>query len=90
MTKRTLPLLLLAAMLAAACATTASAGDGPSGSVSTSVPPASGPPPAQKPKIVPVKPGAALAQVNGPVIETERLILRTWRADDTERGQWNA
>ena len=32
--------------------------------------------------IVPTKPGAALAQVNGPVIETERLILRRWRADD--------
>jgi RimJ/RimL family protein N-acetyltransferase len=32
--------------------------------------------------IVPVKPGAALAQVNGPVIETERLLLRTWGADD--------
>src|SRR5215475_8445782 len=29
-----------------------------------------------------VKPGAALAQVDGPVIETERLILRTWRASD--------
>lgn len=25
-----------------------------------------------------VKPGATLARVNGPVIETERLILRTW------------
>jgi RimJ/RimL family protein N-acetyltransferase len=32
--------------------------------------------------LVPVKPGAALAQLNGPVIETERLILRTWRSDD--------
>ena len=32
--------------------------------------------------IVPTKPGAALAQVNGPVIETKRLILRRWRADD--------
>jgi RimJ/RimL family protein N-acetyltransferase len=32
--------------------------------------------------IVPVKPGAALAQINGPVIETERLMLRPWRADD--------
>jgi RimJ/RimL family protein N-acetyltransferase len=29
-----------------------------------------------------VKPGAVLAQVNGPVIETERLILRTWREAD--------
>jgi len=32
--------------------------------------------------IVAVKPGAALAQVKGPGIETERLILRPWRADD--------
>ena len=32
--------------------------------------------------IVSVKPGAAIAQVNGPVIETGRLILRTWRAND--------
>ncbi|MBV8916882.1 GNAT family N-acetyltransferase [Bradyrhizobium sp.] len=29
-----------------------------------------------------VKPGAALAQVNGPMIETDRLILRTWREAD--------
>jgi len=29
-----------------------------------------------------VKPGAGLAQVNGPVIETSRLILRVWRASD--------
>jgi len=36
----------------------------------------------RKTMIVPVKPGAALAQVKGPVIETERLILRTWRGDD--------
>jgi RimJ/RimL family protein N-acetyltransferase len=28
------------------------------------------------------KPGAALAHINGPVIETERLILRTWRESD--------
>jgi RimJ/RimL family protein N-acetyltransferase len=28
------------------------------------------------------KPGATLAQLNGPVIETERLILRPWRGDD--------
>jgi RimJ/RimL family protein N-acetyltransferase len=32
--------------------------------------------------IIAVKPGAALAQVDGPVIETSRLILRTWRASD--------
>ena len=36
--------------------------------------------------IVPVKSSAALAQVNGPVIETARLILRTWRADDIARA----
>ena len=29
-----------------------------------------------------VKAGATLAQVNGPVIETERLILRPWREAD--------
>jgi RimJ/RimL family protein N-acetyltransferase len=29
-----------------------------------------------------VKPGAELAQIKGPLIETERLILRTWRASD--------
>ena len=29
-----------------------------------------------------LKPGATLAQLNGPVIETERLILRPWRGDD--------
>jgi RimJ/RimL family protein N-acetyltransferase len=29
-----------------------------------------------------VKPGAVLAQINGPVIETARLILRTWRESD--------
>ena len=29
-----------------------------------------------------VKPGAELAQVRGPVIETERLTLRTWRESD--------
>jgi RimJ/RimL family protein N-acetyltransferase len=32
--------------------------------------------------IAPLKPGAALAQIDGPVIETERLILRQWRSDD--------
>ena len=30
----------------------------------------------------PVKPGAVLGQFHGPVIETERLILRPWRASD--------
>ena len=32
--------------------------------------------------IIPTKPGAVLAQTTGPVIETERLILRPWRAAD--------
>jgi RimJ/RimL family protein N-acetyltransferase len=32
--------------------------------------------------IAPLKPGATLAQPGGPVIETERLKLRRWRADD--------
>ena len=32
--------------------------------------------------IAPLRPGAALAQINGPVIETERLILRQWRGAD--------
>jgi RimJ/RimL family protein N-acetyltransferase len=32
--------------------------------------------------IVPVKAGAALAQISVPVIETERLILRRWRDSD--------
>jgi RimJ/RimL family protein N-acetyltransferase len=30
----------------------------------------------------PLKPGAALAKMQGPIIETERLILRPWRATD--------
>lgn len=30
----------------------------------------------------PIKQGAALARLHGPVIETERLILRPWRATD--------
>jgi RimJ/RimL family protein N-acetyltransferase len=30
----------------------------------------------------PVKPGAVLGKFHGPVIETERLILRPWRASD--------
>jgi RimJ/RimL family protein N-acetyltransferase len=32
--------------------------------------------------IAPLKPGAAPAQIDGPVIETGRLILRQWRSDD--------
>jgi RimJ/RimL family protein N-acetyltransferase len=32
--------------------------------------------------IPPLKPGATLAQINGPVIEAERLILRPWRSAD--------
>jgi RimJ/RimL family protein N-acetyltransferase len=32
--------------------------------------------------IAPVKPGVALAQMNGPVIETARLKLRMWRESD--------
>jgi len=32
--------------------------------------------------IPPLKPGAVLAKLVGPVIETERLLLRPWRADD--------
>jgi RimJ/RimL family protein N-acetyltransferase len=32
--------------------------------------------------MIALKPDAALATVNGPVIETERLILRTWRESD--------
>src|SRR5260370_642615 len=30
----------------------------------------------------PLKPGVPLAQPDGPVIETERLLLRQWRGDD--------
>ena len=30
----------------------------------------------------PLKPGAALAQPDGPVLETGRLKLRRWRGDD--------
>jgi RimJ/RimL family protein N-acetyltransferase len=37
-----------------------------------------------KPMIAPVRPGVTLAQTNGPVIETERLILRRWREADIE------
>ncbi|MGY4475394.1 GNAT family N-acetyltransferase [Bradyrhizobium sp. USDA 3364] len=32
--------------------------------------------------VSPIKPGAKLLQVDGPVIETARLILRPWRASD--------
>src|SRR4029079_9253426 len=32
--------------------------------------------------IPPLKPGAVLLRVDGPVIETERLILRQWRSSD--------
>jgi RimJ/RimL family protein N-acetyltransferase len=34
--------------------------------------------------IAPLKPGVTLARLNGPVIETERLMLRPWRSDDIE------
>jgi RimJ/RimL family protein N-acetyltransferase len=32
--------------------------------------------------IPPLKPGAKLLKVYGPVIETARLVLRPWRSDD--------
>jgi RimJ/RimL family protein N-acetyltransferase len=32
--------------------------------------------------IPPLKPGVTLARPDGPVIETERLLLRQWRGDD--------
>ena len=32
--------------------------------------------------IPPLKPGAKLLRVDGPVIETARLILRPWRSND--------
>jgi hypothetical protein len=32
--------------------------------------------------IASLKPGVTLAQANGPVIETERLILRQWQSAD--------
>ena len=35
--------------------------------------------------IPPLKPGVTLAFADGPVIETERLILRRWRGDDVAR-----
>jgi RimJ/RimL family protein N-acetyltransferase len=34
--------------------------------------------------IAPLKAGVTLAKLNGPVIETERLMLRPWRSDDIE------
>jgi RimJ/RimL family protein N-acetyltransferase len=34
--------------------------------------------------IAPLKPGVTLARLNGPVIETGRLMLRPWRSDDIE------
>ena len=37
--------------------------------------------------IPPLKPGATLPQADGPVIETERLILRQWRAATLPRTQ---
>src|ERR1700682_896381 len=36
----------------------------------------------RKQMIPPLKPGAMLLEVDGPVIETARLILRPWRSDD--------
>jgi RimJ/RimL family protein N-acetyltransferase len=36
--------------------------------------------------IPPLKPGATLLQVSGPVVETARLILRPWRSDDIARN----
>jgi RimJ/RimL family protein N-acetyltransferase len=36
----------------------------------------------KNPMIAPLKPGVTLAQPNGLVIETERLLLRPWRGDD--------
>jgi len=35
-----------------------------------------------KSMIAPLKPGVTLGGPNGPLIETERLILRPWRSDD--------
>jgi len=57
MTKRTLPVLLLAVVLAAACASTASAGSRLDDPVSRSVPRRSGGPATPRPKIVTPRPG---------------------------------
>src|SRR5260370_24362591 len=38
----------------------------------------------EKPMLPPLKPGVTLDQPTGPVIETERLILRRWRGTDIE------
>jgi hypothetical protein len=35
-----------------------------------------------KPMLPPLRPGARLLPVAGPVVETARLILRPWRASD--------
>src|ERR1700757_3635388 len=35
-----------------------------------------------KSMIPPVKPGAVIGKFHGPIIETERLILRPWRSSD--------
>jgi len=37
-----------------------------------------------KPMIAPLRPGVILPETNGPVVETERLILRRWREADIE------
>ncbi|MEY9518155.1 hypothetical protein ABIF16_008886 [Bradyrhizobium elkanii] len=34
-----------------------------------------------------IKPGARLLRVDGPVIETARLILRPWRASDVAENR---
>ena len=36
----------------------------------------------KKPMLPPLKPGVTLLRSNGPVVETERLILRQWRGAD--------
>ena len=37
-----------------------------------------------KPIIAPLRPGVTLPRTNGPIVETERLILRRWREVDIE------
>jgi RimJ/RimL family protein N-acetyltransferase len=37
-----------------------------------------------KPMIAPLRPGVILPETNGPIVETERLILRRWREADIE------